>query len=156
MSGTGETREDFAGEERTFRIRLGEIRRIEAKCATRIGLVAQRLAKAALAINSAGGNYVGALAAGIEIGAEDVRETLYQGLLGGGMSSPDATNLVRSEIDDRGLRGLTDNVGVALMVLVATSEAPKLPGERKAKPRTAKAKASPTSPQSTRPASSSA
>lgn len=156
MSGTGETREDFAGEERTFRIRLGEIRRIEAKCGARIGLVAQRLAMAVQAISSAGGNYVGALATGIEVGAEDVRETLYQGLLGGGMTSPDATNLVRSEIDDRGLRGITDNVGVALMVLVATSEAPKLPGERKAKPRTAKSKARSTSPRSTGPASPSA
>lgn len=156
MGGTGETREDFAGEERTFRIRLGEIRRIEAKCGARIGLVAQRLARAVQAISSAGGNYVAALATGIEVGAEDVRETLYQGLLGGGMASPDATNLVRSEIDERGLRGITDNVGVALMVLVATSEAPKLPGEPKAKPKTVKSKARSTSPQSTGPGSPSA
>ncbi len=156
MSGTGETREDFAGEERTFRIRLGEIRRIEAKCGARIGEVAQRLARAVQAISSAGGNYVGALATGIEIGAEDVRETLYQGLIGGGMAAPDATNLVRAEIDERGLRGITDHVGVALMVLVATSEAPPISGEPKAKPRTTTKKSRSTSPRSTAPASPSA
>lgn len=77
MSGTGETREDFAGEERDFRIRLGEIRRIESKCAARIGEIAQRLAKATLAIRSADGKYVQALAAGLEIASEDVRETIY-------------------------------------------------------------------------------
>jgi len=156
MSGTGETREDFAGEERTFRIRLGEIRRIEAKCGSRVGDVAQRLAKAALAIRAAGGNYVAALAEGLPIGAEDVREVLYQGLLGGGMTAPEVTNLVRVEVDDRGLRGITDNVGVALMVLVATSEAPKLAGESKAKARKTASKVPSTSPRSTQPASPSA
>lgn len=156
MSGTGETREDFAGEERTFRIRLGEIRRIEAKCGARIGEVAQRLARAVQAISATGGNYVAALAAGIEIGAEDVRETLYQGLVGGGMASPEATNLVRSEIDERGLRGLTDHVAVALMVLVATSKAPPIAGESGAKPRTTTRKNRSTSPRSTQPESRSA
>lgn len=153
MSGTGEAREDFAGEERGFRIRLGEIRRIEAKCGARVGEVAQRLSKAALVIRAAGGNYVEALAAGIEIGAEDVRETIYQGLLGGGMTDGEATALVRAGIDDRGLRGLTDNVGVALMVLVGTSEVPKgSAGEKPAKPSKTARKARSTSPNSTAPA----
>lgn len=154
MSGTGEAREDFAGEERAFRIRLGEIRRIEGKCGARIGEVAHRLAKATLAIGAAGGKYVDALALGLDIAADDVREPIYQGLMGGGLTSNEATALVRSAIDDRGLRGIMDNVSIALAVLVATSEVPKdAAGEGKAGSNLEPKAAPSTSPNSTEPAS---
>lgn len=126
MSGTGESVADFAGEERAFRVRLGEIRRIEAKCGTGVGEVGRRLSHALLIVRQIGsGSMVEALSAGLDIHADDVREVIYQGLLGGGMPSGDATTLVRREIDDRGLRGLLDNVGVALLALVGANETPE-------------------------------
>jgi hypothetical protein len=125
MSGTGECSTDFAGEERHFRIRYGEIRRIEQKCETGIGEVVRRLARAVLMLDKLGG--MEALAAGLDIHAADVRETIMQGLMGAGMASGEATNLVRLEIDDRGLRGLLDNTTVALEVLWASQQTPEGP-----------------------------
>jgi hypothetical protein len=133
MSGTGEARLDFAGEERLFRIRLGEIRRIEEKCKDGIGEVLRRLAQCILVIDQLGG--LQALAAGIAIRADDVRTIIYEGLVGGGMPSGEATKLVRREIDDRGVKGLMDNAGVAFGALYGASEAPEegdAPGEPEA------------------------
>lgn len=123
MSGTGDSRQDFAGEERAFRIRLGEIRHIEAKCDCGIGLVLGRLSRAVLLVSQAGG--LQAFAAGLDIRADDVRTTLYEGLVGAGMPSPEATKIVREEIDERGVRGIVDNIAVALAVLWASQEAPR-------------------------------
>jgi hypothetical protein len=134
MSGTGEARADFAGEERSFRIRLGEIRRIEERCKSKIGPVCQRLAVAvhamAKAENKDGSLNLGlALALGIEIGSEDVRAVIHEGLTGFGMKPGEATALVRREIDDRGLRGLLENVPAALQVMVGSQETPAGEGE---------------------------
>lgn len=131
MSGTGETATDFAGEERAFRIRLGEIRRIEAKCGAGIGEVLRRLARAVYVVQKLSG--LEALAAGVEIHADDVREPIYQGLIGAGMPSGEAAALVRQEIDDRAVRGLLDNASTALAVLWGSQETP--PGERSAGPK---------------------
>lgn len=158
MSGTGEASTEFAGEMRDFRIRLGEIRRIQIKCGASIGVVCQRLARATLVIQRLGGNMVEALSAGVDIYADDVRETLYQGLIGRGMASAEATKLIALEIDDRGLRGLLDNASAALFVLVGSQDIPEgddPPGE----PRAGEGATPPnpsTSPTSTAPASSSA
>lgn len=132
MSGTGETAVDFAGEERRVRLRLGEIRRIEAKCDTGIGEVVRRLARAVLVTAKLPG--MEALAAGVEIRADDVREPIYQGLMGAGMASAEATALLRAEIDERGLRGLLDNATVALMALWGAHDVPEDPqlGEQRA------------------------
>lgn len=141
MSGTGETTADFAGEARDFCIRLGEIRRIQSKCgAVGIGEIARRLAKASSLIRLVGDSVslTEALAAGIEIHADDVREVLYQGLLGAKMSSGAATTILRSEIDDRGFRGLLDNVATAYLVLLGANQVPEAeedpPGETNAGP----------------------
>jgi hypothetical protein len=147
MSGTGETSLDFAGEERVFRIRLGEIRRIEDKCKAGIGEVVRRLARAVYVLDKFGG--IEALAAGVEIRADDVCEVIYQGLLGGGMASAEATKLRRREIDDRGLRGLLDNAPTALEALWGSQQVPEddeLPGEPRAG---AAPPPGPTSPPST-------
>jgi len=131
MSGAGEVTTDFAGEERAFRIRLGEIRKIESKCETGIGEVCRRLARAVYVQNAAkGGDMLSALATGVEIHADDVRAPVYEGLVGGGMSSAEATKLVRAEVDERGMRGLLDNAAVALLVLIGSQDAP--PGEPQA------------------------
>lgn len=160
MSGTGEVSTDFAGEERAFRIRLGEIRKIEAKCGagdgqrTGIGEVCRRLAKAAYVLansrRSDGSlDLVLALASGTEFHADDVREVLYQGLVGADMPSAAATALIRAEIDDRGMRGLLDNAATALIVLMGSQESP--PGE----PQAGESPATPPSP-STSPSSTEA
>lgn len=140
MSGTGEVREGFAGEERLFRIRLGEIRRIEAKCGNvGIGEVVRRLSKAVFLLDKVGG--VEAFAHGLEIRADDVFETIFQGLKGGGMADREATDLVRREIDDRGWSGLLDHVGLALQVLTGTQATPE--GDDQGEP---KAEATPATP----------
>lgn len=123
MSGTGEVTADFAGEARTFRIQLGEIRHIEAKCGTGIGEVLRRLSRAVLVTAKLNG--IDALAAGLDIHADDVRETIYRGLRGGGMADAQATGLVRREIDEGGLRNLVDHVPTALKVLWGSQEAPE-------------------------------
>ena len=131
MSGTGEVREPFAGEERTFAIRLGEIRRIEERCGVGIGEVLRRLSRCVYATANFPG--VQALASGVEIKSDDVREVIYQGLLGGAMASAEATKLVSIEIDQRGVRGLLDNAALALTVLWGASQAgDDAPGEPKA------------------------
>ena len=122
MSGTGEVTADFAGEERAFRLRLGELRRIEDRCGGAIGDVAQRLARALTVLSQLKG--IDALVAGLNVHADDVREVIHQGLLGAGMPSSEVTPLLRREIDDRGLPGVVDNVNVALRVLVGAQEAP--------------------------------
>lgn len=156
MSGTGESSTDFAGEERAFRIRLGEIRRIEDKCATGIGEVLRRLARAVVVLSKLQG--VEALAAGVDIRSDDVREPIYQGLLGAGMSSNDATKLVRVEIDERGVRGLLDNATVALAALWGSQSVPETaaPGELQAGASPATPPKRPTSKRSTASARSSA
>ena len=123
MPASGETIVEFAGEERRTRIRLGEIRRIEDKCGTGIGEVVRRLARAVFVTAKLEG--IEALAAGTEIHADDVREPIYQGLLGSGLSALDATRLLKSEIDERGLRGLLDNASVALTILWGAQSAAK-------------------------------
>src|SRR6266403_1011808 len=122
MSGTGETEADFGGERRQFRIRLGEIRRIEAKCGNvGVGEVMRRLARCVLVTSKLGG--LEALAAGLEIHADDVREPILQGLTAH-MSMGEATKLVRGEIDERGTPGLLDNASTALLVLWGARETP--------------------------------
>jgi hypothetical protein len=139
MSGTGEGRADFAGEERLFRIRLGEIRRIEAQVRRRRHRRgAAALSRCVYVTSELKG--VQALAAGLEIHADDVREPILQGLAGGGMSLADATALVRAEIDDRGVRGLLDNASTALAMLWGSQETP--PGE----PRAGESPATPPKP----------
>ena len=131
MSGTGESTVDFAGEERHFRIRLGEIRRIQDRCSAGIGEVLRRLSRCVGLVHKHGSG-LDALMAGLEIYADDVREPIYQGLCGAGMRSDEATRLVRREIDDRGLVGVLDNAAAALAILWGSQAVPEgedQPGE---------------------------
>lgn len=157
MSGTGEVRVSFAGEERLFRIRWGEIRRIEQKCDTGIGEVLRRLSRAVMVLSQLQG--LEALAAGIDIHAQDVREVIYQGLTGGGLPGGHADMLLRLEIDERGIMGLIDHASVALAVLWGSQSAPEAdePGEREAGATSttpASASTSPASSESDRPSAS--
>jgi hypothetical protein len=141
MSGTGEGLEDFAGEERAFRIRLGEIRRIEDKCEAGIGLVLGRLSRAAVLMTQL--DPAQAFAAGVDVRADDVRTVIYEGLVGGGMAAPEASKLVRAEIDERGVRGIFDHVNTALAVLWGSQRLPE--GEGLGEPQAGENPATPPS-----------
>jgi hypothetical protein len=146
MSGTGETRQFFAGEERLFRIRLGEIRQIEARTGDPIGDVLERLSRCVHAMASEPG--IAGLALGVRIRADDIRETIYQGLRGGGMKDAAAGQLIKLEIDDRGLQDLLDRAPVALRALWGAQEVPDT-GEPQAGESPAGATNGSTSPPST-------
>lgn len=149
MSGTGEASADFAGEEREFCIRFREIRAIEDKCGVGIGEVLRRLARCVAVVRQLGG--IDAFMAGVEIHAEDVRQPIYQGLVGKGMPSGEATKLVRLEIDERGVQGLIDNASTALLVLWGSQKVPETdePGEGKGTASPATSPNATTSPPST-------
>lgn len=71
---------DFGGDERTFQLRLGEIRQLEEKHGTLLELAQ-------------------AIGAGKQK-LWDVRETIRLGLIGGGMEAEAALALVKAEVDE--------------------------------------------------------
>lgn len=85
MSRSAEISLDFAGEERTFRLSIGPLRALQEK--TDCGPMEL------LSRFSAGTWRV-----------DDLRETILQGLQGGGMTGAEATKLIRSNFDDRPLQ----------------------------------------------------
>ena len=88
----------FAGRERDFLLRVGEIGRLEIACGAGIGAVLQRVAI---------GQY----------GLADIRETVRLGLIGGGATSAEAESLVSAYIDPC---PLDDALGLAAEILAAT------------------------------------
>lgn len=70
----------FAGRERKFELRLGEIGELERLCGAGLGAIMLRLAT-------------------MQWRWDDVRETVRLGLMGGGMSEPDATALAMAQLD---------------------------------------------------------
>ena len=113
--------EDFAGEERPFLIRIGELRRIQTACGAGPGEVANRLARCVKTLREFPKLTVfeQALIGMGHLYVDDVRAPIYEGLVAGGMTAPEASKLVRAEIDDRGFRGLVENAGLALGVLIS-------------------------------------
>ena len=81
MSRAAETRLTFAGEERLFRLPIGRLRAVQEK--TDCGPVELH------------NRFV---AGGWRI--DDVRETILQGLIGGGMNANDALKLMQTHFDD--------------------------------------------------------
>lgn len=72
----------WADGEFTFDLRLGEIRKLQEKTGIGPGVILQHLQTG-------------------EWKVDDYRETILQGLLGGGMSAPDAAKLVKNWVDER-------------------------------------------------------
>lgn len=133
MSGNGEVSLDFAGEERLFRIRLGEIRRIQVACGTpekpaAIAEVIRRLASAHYVQENMPG--LQGLIAGLEIFADDVRAPIVEGLAGAKvLGPPEVSTLVAREIDNRGMDGILAHVKLALDILVGVQKEPARDGE---------------------------
>jgi hypothetical protein len=84
MSSKTAIRRPFAGQERTFDLRIGEIQTLERACDAGIFGILHRLAahQARLA---------------------DIRDTIRLGLMGGGASDAEATRLVMDAVDNRPL-----------------------------------------------------
>lgn len=158
MEGTGSIEEHFGGEARQFRVALGELRKIQIKCEAGPATIAGRLARCAQVLRQM------PKATALELAltglgdwrVDDIREPIFHGLMGGGMSPNDAGKLVAEWIDKRGFRGLIENAELALALVIAGVAQPEddqvgepAAGTTKAK-RTRKTKS--PSPTSTAPA----
>lgn len=101
MSRHGEITLPFAGEERVFRLGLGEWRKVQERCDAGPMELLARLEPMVRGVQ-AKLNMGQMLAAGIvsRFRWDDLREPLFQGLRGGGMSDIEATVLLRQNFDD--------------------------------------------------------
>lgn len=120
---------DWADDEHSFCLRLGELRELQDKT----GVGPQKLMR-----RVAEGDWH----------VDDLRETLRLGLIGAGMSAPEALKLVRRYVDER---PLIESIQPALAVLVAV-----LSGFEAASPRKKGKPAKRTTTASTSPASTEA
>lgn len=95
----------FGGEERLFRLRIAEWRKVEAKCQAGPEELAARMAPTATALAS---NLAVITAATMGLTGkwrvDDVREVLIQGLIGGGMDHIHAGQLVHAYFDSAPIR----------------------------------------------------
>lgn len=80
MSRAAEVRLDFAGEERLFRLGIGQLRALDEAC---------DCGPMELLTRFSSGTWR----------AKDLRETVFQALKGGGMADAEATRLVKDTID---------------------------------------------------------
>lgn len=102
-------RAPFAGQDRTFRLRLGEIGELERLCSAGIGEIMMRLASH-------------------RFRAADIRDTIRLGLEGGGLFEPDATALVMRYLDDE---PIGEHLNLAADILTAAvSGVPQAPKRR--------------------------
>ena len=117
----------FAGQDRTFRLRLGEIAELERCAGTGIGEIMMRLASH-------------------RFKQADIRDTVRLGLEGGGLPEPEATVLVMRYVDEE---PLGEHLQLAADILsAAVSGVPETPG----KAEEARTSDPATSPPSTVPA----
>jgi hypothetical protein len=148
---TGEIVTEWGDEDRTFRLGIGQWRKLQEKLDVGPGELARRLGgllefrrrfpKASivelLLLGGAGDWRV-----------DDVREVLMQGLVGGGLNPTEAGRLVRDLHDER---PLLENVPLAFEIVLASFIGPedeplgKPQGEAEANPSPAESSASPTS-----------
>jgi hypothetical protein len=120
MSRSGEIVRAWGDADRTFRLGIGEWRKIQETCDAGPGEIAARLA-AWVALRQANprAGFLQLLAAG-GVGAwriDDVREPLLRGLVGGGLNPTEAASVVRELHDDR---PLMENLDLALAVVLAS------------------------------------
>lgn len=87
----------FAGEQRKFQLRLGEIGELERRCSAGIGEIMVRLGTHRFYLN-------------------DVRETVRLGLIGGGASEPESTRLVLRYVDPE---PIAEHIQLAASILSA-------------------------------------
>lgn len=114
----------WGDEERTFRLGVGEWRKVQETCDAGPAEIAARLSTwAAARKRNPTASFLDLLAAGA-LGTwriDDIREPLYRGLIGGGMEPTAAGRLMRELHDER---PLTENIGLALDVVLASVVGP--------------------------------
>lgn len=157
----------FGGEERSFRVAWGELKKIQLACDKGPPDIAFSLHRCVAILQNDRARVAAAKEQGLDaqpmglmdlvgLGLGDwrveyVREPIYHGLVGGGMSPNEAGKLIRAHLEERGFLGLVENAELAFSLLVAGASAP--PGEPSAgepKPEETPP-ASTTSAQSTEP-----
>lgn len=131
MSADGKITAWFGGEERQFLCRRAELRKIQDASKSGIFTVANRLAAAAVVMMAnPEASILQVLAQGIgDIRESDVRDTIFHCLVAGGENPNVAGKLVKEWIDDRGLKGLFENIPLAAEILIVGVEAPAEEGE---------------------------
>jgi len=120
MSRSGELVREWGDAERTFRLGIGEWRKIQETCDAGPGEIAARLsAWAAVRQRNTGASFLDLLAGGAagKWRVDDVREPLYRGLIGGGMNPTEAGRLLRDLHDER---PMMENIDLALAVVLAS------------------------------------
>lgn len=96
----------FAGRERNFQLRLGEIEQLEVACKAGIGEIALRLTTGMYRL-------------------ADVRETIRLGLVGGGESEPSSTALVMGSFDLQPILPFVPLAALIISACLAGVESPK-------------------------------
>jgi hypothetical protein len=120
MSRGGEVTRLWGDTERTFRLGIGEWRKVQETCDAGPAEIAARLAAWASARRRLpNANFLDLLASGGLGGwrVDDIREPLFRGLIGGGMDPTSAGRLLRDLHDER---PLMENVDLALEVVLAS------------------------------------
>ena len=151
MSRGGELVRLWGDEERTFRLRIGEWRKIQETCDAGPAEIAARLSTwAAMRKRLPNATFLELLAGG-GLGnwrVDDVREPIYRALIGGGMEPTAAGRLMRDLHDER---PMMENIDLALEIVLASLVGPgdEPVGEPQGEPRTT------TKPASRSPAKSS-
>lgn len=103
MSRSAEIEIAFGGEDRTFRLPIGRLRALQEKVDAGPMELLHRIAAQTWRV-------------------DDLRETILQGLIGGGMSSADATRLLKSDFDDLPLAQFTTIAQAVLFTAVLGAE----------------------------------
>jgi len=120
VSRGGEIVRQWGDADRTFRLGIGEWRKVQETCDAGPGEIAARLAAwAAVRQANPQAGLLHMLAAG-GVGAwrvDDVREVLYRALIGGGLNPTEAGKLLRDLHDER---PLLENIDLALAVVLAS------------------------------------
>jgi len=125
MARSGELVRLWGDSERTFRLRIGDWRKVQETCDAGPAEIAARLAAWASARKlSPSASFLDLLASGA-LGrwrVDDIREPIYRGLIGGGMDPTQAGRLIRDLHDER---PLMENVDLALEIVLASLVGPE-------------------------------
>lgn len=96
MSRSAEIVLSFAGEDRTFRLAIGRLRALQEKCDCGPMELLSRFSAGTWRL-------------------DDLRETILQGLIGGGMSAAEAAKLVKTDFDDLPLQQFVNTAQAVVM-----------------------------------------
>ena len=124
MSRSGELVRLWGDADRTFKLGIGEWRKIQETCDAGPAEIAARLSTwAAVRKRMPTASFLDLLAGG-GMGAwrvDDVREPIYRGLVGGGMDPTSAGRLMRELHDER---PMMENIDLALEIVLASLVGP--------------------------------